>query len=449
MTQANTDLPGADTIVAAATPDGAGAVAVVRLSGPAAVAIGERLAGPMPAPRVAALRRFNDADGEPLDEGLVLRFEAPRSFTGEDVVELQGHGGPVVVTALVNAAVSCGARRAEPGEFSRRAFLNDRLDLAQAEAIADLVASGTSQAARAALRSMSGRFSDAVRELEAALTDLRVRVEAAIDFPDEGFDPLADTALTDRIAACDQRFDALLATARTGRLLADGLQVVIAGPPNAGKSSLLNRLSGEDSAIVTEIAGTTRDVLRERVDLDGLLVEFVDTAGLRDDPDRIEAEGIRRARRALEAADLALWITDGTAEVRDASPASLPATLARIHVVNKIDLTGEAAGQAGDTVRLSARTGHGLDSLKAAVKAAAGYRESAGGALSARQRHVEALERALRRFRAGVDALEQSAAGELLAEELRLAAAELGEITGRVSSDELLGRIFATFCIGK
>lgn len=298
-TPRDSGLYGHDTIVAAATPPGIGGVAVVRVSGPDAVRVAERMLGGLPAPRCAALRDFRDAQGDLLDRGIALWFPAPHSFTGEDVLELQGHGGPVVVAEIVAAVLALGARRAEPGEFSKRAFLNDRLDLAQAEAVADLVASGSSQAARAALRSLSGELSKSVDALASRLLELRMYVEAAIDFPEEEIDFLSDDALAARLRACEQEFRTLLERTAAGRVLADGYRLVIVGRPNAGKSSLLNRLAGQETAIVTEVAGTTRDVLRERINLHGLVVELVDTAGLRRDPDRIEAEGIRRAREAL------------------------------------------------------------------------------------------------------------------------------------------------------
>ena len=323
----------------------------------------------------------------------------------------------------------------------------------QAEAIADLIASGTRQAARAALRSLSGDFSLAVRELTEAITQLRLHVEAAIDFPQEEIDFLDDERLNERTAACAAQLAELLANAEAGRLLADGYQVVIAGAPNAGKSSLLNRLSGHDAAIVTDIAGTTRDVLREQVNLDGLPVEFVDTAGIRDEPDPIEAEGIRRARSRLDEADIALWVRDVTSTVGDdAVRDEIPADLQTIVVRNKIDLSGEAAGidpDQRDTVSISAKTGAGIEALKELIKAAAGYAAPAEGTFTARRRHVEALERTRRHFDAGVAALKTQRAGELFAEELRLAQRALGEITGEVTSDDLLGRIFGEFCIGK
>lgn len=442
-----------DTIVAAATPPGVGGVAIVRLSGPLARDIAEHIGGERPEPTRARLRTFRDARGRPIDRGLLLYFAAPKSFTGEAVLELHAHGGPTIVAALIDAALELGARRAEPGEFTRRAYLNGKIDLLQAEAVADLIESGTRQAARAALRSLSGEFSLAVHELAEALTQLRLYVEAAIDFPEEEIDFLDDDRLDARIEACTGQIRALLEKAQAGRLLSDGYQVVIAGRPNAGKSSLLNRLSGHDAAIVTDVAGTTRDALRERVSLDGLLVEFVDTAGLRERPDAIEAEGIRRARAALAEADAALWIVDTASEsVAGAVPEELPASLTTIVVRNKIDLSGEPAGlteAAGTVVNLSAKTGAGLDALKETIKRLAGYGESAAGTFSARRRHIEALERTRQRFDEGVRVLRAERAGELFAEELRLAQRALGEITGEVSSDDLLGRIFSEFCIGK
>lgn len=437
-----------DTIVAPATPAGSGGVAVVRLSGPAAGDIGSRIAGELPAPRHAALRRFVDAAGRPLDVGLALWMPGPNTFTGEDVFELHAHGSPVIVARLVAVAVACGARRAEPGEFSRRAFLNERLDLAQAEAIADLIASGSEQAARAALRTLTGDFSAAVDTLADELTSLRVYVEAAIDFPEEEIDFLSDADLATRIAGVRAAFDDLASAARAGRILNDGLQVVIVGRPNAGKSSLLNALAGQEAAIVTEVAGTTRDILRERIDIDGLLVELVDTAGLRDDPDRIEAEGIRRARDALARADVVLWISDATAKDPGVVTEPLPAVPV-LRVLNKIDLVDERQSTSGDTIRMSARTGQGLDDLRRHLLQLAGLTDPGEGAFTARQRHLDALAEARRHFDLGVRALETDRAGELLAEELRLAGDALGRIAGRMTSDDMLGRIFAEFCIGK
>lgn len=456
MTEAPRDpgLYGHDTIVAAATPPGIGGIAVVRLSGPDAARIAQVMLGGVPEPRHAALRDFRDSQGALLDRGIALWFPAPHSFTGEDVLELHGHGGPVVVAEIVAAALALGARRAAPGEFSKRAFLNDRLDLAQAEAIADLVASGSSQATRAALRSLSGEFSSAVDALAGRLLELRMYVEAAIDFPEEEVDFLSDDALAGILRACEQEFRSLLERATAGRVLADGYRLVIVGRPNAGKSSLLNRLAGQETAIVTEVAGTTRDILRERINLDGLVVELVDTAGLRSDPDRIEAEGIRRAREALASADAVLWIRDASATpVEGAAPdEALPEGIPVVLVENKVDLTGAAPGRIArepPAVAVSALTGAGLESLRALVQELAGYHDAGEGAFTARQRHIDAISRAFEHFRAGAQALERTRAGELLAEELRLAHDALGEVTGRVTTEDLLGRIFSEFCIGK
>jgi tRNA modification GTPase len=438
-----------DTIVAAATPPGVGGVGIVRVSGPDAERIARHMLGSLPEPRTATHRTFRGQQGQKLDTGLALYFPAPASFTGESVLELHGHGGPVVMSMLVAAAVALGARLAEPGEFTKRAFLNDKLDLAQAEAIADLIASGTTQAARAALRSLSGTFSEAVDALAEKLVRLRMHVEAAIDFPEEEIDFLSDSALLARLDECAAAFDELLSQASVGRVLRDGYRVVIVGRPNAGKSSLLNRLSGEDTAIVTEVAGTTRDVLREQINIDGLAVELVDTAGLRDDPDRVEEEGIRRAREALKTADAVLWIQDASEpagrQPEETLPAGIPITVVR----NKIDLSGDSAGGEANEVRLSAKTGEGIDALRRRLCALAGYQDLGEGAFTARQRHVDALNRAFGHFDAGRQALAAARAGELLAEELRLAQEALGQITGAVSSDDLLGRIFAEFCIGK
>jgi tRNA modification GTPase len=357
----------------------------------------------------------------------------------------------VLVAMLVAAAIELGARQAEPGEFSKRAFLNGRIDLAQAEAIADLVAAGSEQAARAALRSLDGEFSTAVHSLVDALTNTRLYVEAAIDFPEEEIDFLGDVELESRLDDCEGRFKALLRDARRGRLLRDGYQVVLVGRPNAGKSSLMNRLSGEETAIVTEIAGTTRDILRETLNIDGLLVELVDTAGLRDDPDRVEEEGIRRAREALGRADACLWVQDAAS---DAMPLDEPIPPgAKLTIVrNKIDLTGEAAGLVPGqppTIAVSAATGEGIEALRQHLKEQAGVGDLGEGVYTARRRHLDAIERARARFRAGREALTRARAGELLAEELRESQHALAEITGEFTPDDLLGRIFAEFCIGK
>lgn len=424
----------------------------MRISGPNAENIANGLLGELPPARVATHREFTDATGAPIDNGIVLYFPAPGSFTGENVVELHGHGGPVVVSLVVDAAVALGARIAEPGEFTKRAFLNDKMDLAQAEAVADLIGSGTEQAARAALRSLTGAFSERVSQVATEVERLRLFVEAAIDFPEEEVDFLSDEQLQSAIVAADESFEKLIAQASVGRVLRDGYRVVIIGKPNAGKSSLMNRLSGEDTAIVTEVAGTTRDILREQINIDGLAVELVDTAGLRNDPDRIEAEGIRRAREALQSADAVLWIQDATDSESGELNEELPRDIPIIVVRNKIDLTNERAGvDASDPqrVRLCAKSGDGLDELRTQIRRLAGYKDLGEQTVTARRRHVDAMRRAREHFLAGRKALAEERAGEVFAEELRLAHRALGEITGSTSSDDLLGMIFTEFCIGK
>jgi tRNA modification GTPase len=450
-----------DTIVAAATPSGRGGIGVVRISGPKAPELAAVLVGALPAPRHATLARFLDRQGEPIDTGLALFFPAPHSYTGEHVLELHGHGGPQVLQALIERALELGARRARPGEFTERAFLNDKLDLAQAEAVADLIDAGSREAARAALRSLRGEFSAMVRGLTEAVTDLRTYVEAAIDFPEEEIDFLDDAALSGRFRAVEEHFAAVQESARVGRLLHDGMTVVIAGRPNAGKSSLLNRLAGYDAAIVTDIPGTTRDVLRERIHLDGLPLHVLDTAGLREGGDTIETEGMRRARTEMQRADRVLFVIDAAAdpqgeafaEQRAQLPADVPVTL----VFNKCDLataqsakvTPLAHEQTPPRLELSALTGAGLPGLRAHLKACMGYQSVEAGAISARGRHLEALERARRHTAEAARQLRERRAGELVAEELRGAQQALGEITGEFTSEDLLGRIFAGFCIGK
>lgn len=448
-----------DTIVARATPPGRGGVAIVRLSGPAVPAIARQLLGRLPAARVATLCDFPDAAGEPIDTGIALYFPAPHSFTGEHVLELHGHGGPVVCDLLVERLLALGARLARPGEFSERAFLNDKLDLVQAEAIADLIDSGSRAAARAARRSMAGAFSARVMALNEQVTELRIYVEAAIDFPDEEIDILADAELRRRIDEAGAAFAAISEAARQGRLLRDGIHVVLAGRPNAGKSSLLNALAGYDAAIVTPVPGTTRDLVRESLDLDGLPVHIIDTAGLRESSDPVEAEGLRRTRAQLAGADHALLVIDAgepagpaLAELR----AELPETLAYTIVRNKVDLTGETPGPVPGLgpdepaqLNVSALTGAGLDALRALLARQVGYAGPAEGGITARRRHLDILARARSHFLAGAAALAEQQAGELLAEELREVQQALAEITGEFSSDDLLGRIFASFCIGK
>ena len=438
-----------DTIVAAATPAGKGGIGVVRVSGRNTECIARALLGSLPEPRHATHRVFREAQGEAIDAGIALYFPAPASFTGESVLELHGHGGPVVISMLVDAVVAQGARHAEPGEFSRRAFLNGKLDLAQAEAVVDLIGSGTERAARAALRSLTGEFSRAVQGLAGQLVRVRMYVEAAIDFPEEEIDFLSDDALRRRLEECEAAFGALLSQANQGRVLRDGFQLVIVGKPNAGKSSLLNLLSGQEAAIVTEVAGTTRDILRETINIDGLAVELVDTAGLREDPDRIEEEGIRRARKALGSADAVLWIQDAGEPLQQAIGEEVPEGAEVIVVRNKIDVTNDAPGLADNILYVSAKTGAGIDALQDRLRGAAGYRNLGEGAFTTRKRHVDALRRAAEHFAAGRRALEETKAGELLAEELRLSHQALATITGEVTADDLLGRIFSEFCIGK
>jgi len=444
------------TIAAIATAPGRGGIGVVRVSGQGCVAIAEALLGRVPAPRTAELHRFRDAAGEPIDEGIALYFPAPASFTGEDVLELQGHGGPVVMDLLLRRMLELGARVAEPGEFTQRAFLNDKLDLAQAEAVADLIDSGSAQAARAALRSLQGEFSSQVHDLAEAVLELRMWVEAAIDFPEEDVDFLGDRALDARLDFVRRRFAELAETARQGTLLRDGLTLVIAGRPNAGKSSLLNRLAGYDAAIVTPIPGTTRDVLRERIEIDGLPLHVLDTAGLRESPDEVEAEGIRRAHRELARADRVLFVVDASDPVAVAAIATdlaaLPTDAPRTVVLNKIDrIDGEPRIDPCEPAQLhlSAATGAGLDLLRQHLKGCVGFNATGAGALSARARHLDALRRARAHVEEAHRLLTERHAGELVAQELTDAQKQLGEITGEVSSDDLLGRIFSSFCIGK
>jgi tRNA modification GTPase len=451
-----------DTIVAAATPPGRGGIAIVRLSGADVPAIAVRLIGSLPTPRLATQAEFQGADRLGIDAGLALYFPAPHSYTGEHVLELHAHGGPVVVEALIERALQLGARRAAPGEFTQRAFLNGKLDLAQAEAVADLIDAASEAGARAALRSLQGEFSTQVRALGEALGALRVQIEAAIDFSDEDIETLGHAALRSALDAAAARLALLLAGGRRGRLLTEGLTVVIAGAPNAGKSTLLNRLAGHEAAIVTPIPGTTRDVLRERILIDGVPLQVLDTAGLRSETsDVIEAEGMRRATAAMTGADRVLFVVDASADRRAESfrqaqqrlPADVPVTL----VFNKIDLPG-AKVEVGDdstgagaaaVLRISARSGAGLEALRAHLIADAGSTDLSAGTVSARARHVDALRRCAACVAAATEELERGGGRELIAEELRRAQLALAEILGAQSSDELLGRIFSTFCIGK
>jgi tRNA modification GTPase len=446
-----------DTIVAAATPPGRGGIGIVRLSGPRVPEIAAVMLGELPAPRLATFARFLDARREPIDAGLALFFPAPRSYTGEHLLELHGHGGPLVMEALSARAVELGARRAHAGEFTQRAFLNDKMDLAQAEAIADLIDAGSHEALRAAMRSLQGEFSAMVRGLTEAVIDLRSYVEAAIDFPEEEVDFLTERALGERFAGLRAHFAAVLESARQGRLLHEGMTVVIAGRPNAGKSSLLNRLAGYAAAIVTPIPGTTRDVVRERIAIDGMPLHVLDTAGLRAGGDAVEEEGIRRAQAEMQRADRVLFVIDAAedpgaaawGEERARLPADVPVTL----VFNKCDLAVNFPG--ADTLTtpprlmLSALTGAGVDALRTHLKECMGYQTTEGGSISARRRHLESLARARGHAEEAARQLSERRAGELVAEELRAAQQALGEITGEVTTEDLLGRIFSGFCIGK
>lgn len=445
-----------ETIAAIATPPGRGGVGMVRVSGGLVQAIATGVLGDIPQPRHAALRIFRDANGDMLDGGLALYFPAPNSFTGEDVLELHGHGGPVVMDMLLARVLELGARTAEPGEFTQRAFLNDKIDLTQAEAIADLIDSGSSQAARAALRSLQGEFSVAIHSLTEAVTETRMHVEAAIDFPEEEVDFLADTVLHERIASAIDLCEQITARAQQGALLREGMTVVIAGRPNAGKSSLLNRLAGYDAAIVTDIPGTTRDVLRERIHIDGMPLHIADTAGLRDDADVVEAEGIRRARNEMTRADRILYVIDATRlldhESMRAELSALPAETPVTVVINKIDLANARSRYEQSQpprIQLSATTGEGVDLLREHLKECMGFQGAATGTISARRRHLDALNRADAHLHEAQRQLKDRRAGELMAEELRQAQQCLGEITGEFTPDDLLGRIFTSFCIGK
>ncbi len=450
-----------DTIAAVATAPGRGGIGIIRLSGPSARNIGERIAGSAMQPRHARFCTFRDLDGEAIDTGIALYFPGPHSFTGEDIVELQGHGGPVILDLVLRACLGAGARQARPGEFSERAYLNDKLDLAQAEAIADLINSTTEQAARNAHRSLQGEFSRLVNELVEGVTRLRIYVEAAIDFPEEEIDFLADGHVAGELGKLATQLGSVLASAQQGSLLQEGMKVVIAGRPNAGKSSLLNALAGQDTAIVTPVEGTTRDVLREHIQIDGMPLHVVDTAGLRDSADAVEQEGIRRAQTEIASADRVLLVLDMTRE-NLAAPASelwpreagiLSDTIPVTVIHNKCDLAGvpPALEQAGEhtVVRLSAKQGAGLDLLRQHLKHSMGYHAADSSNFSARRRHLQALQQAANFLDSGRRQLEEAGAGELLAEDLRACHDALGTITGKISSDELLGAIFSSFCIGK
>jgi len=432
-----------DTIAAIATPPGKGGVGVIRLSGPKSREIGEQLAGKTLQVRKAHYARFTDQSNDVIDTGLALFFAGPNSFTGEDVVEVQGHGGPVIQDLLLREVIRLGARQARAGEFSERAFLNDKIDLAQAEAIADVIDSATEQAAKGAMRSLQGEFSNKVNDLLKELIYLRMYVEAAIDFPDEEIDFLADDKVRNSIEALQISLADTITQAGQGAILRNGLRLVIAGKPNAGKSSLLNALAGHDAAIVTDVAGTTRDIVRETIDIDGLPVHIIDTAGLRDSDDIVEKIGIQRARKAIDEADHVLHIIDSS-DTSEGAP-EIDSTKTSL-VFNKVDLNSELSLNG---IMVSALTGLGLPELRDHIKNIAGYSQDNETVFTARRRHLSALASARDAVERGLEQLKTYNAGELLADELLQAQDSLNEITGEYSADDLLGEIFSGFCIGK
>ena len=437
-----------ETICAVATAPGRGGIGIVRVSGPLAPEVARKLTGTLPAPRYASFARFKAADGNVLDEGIALYFKAPDSFTGEDVLELQGHGGPVVLDMLLAAVIANGARVARPGEFSERAFLNGKLDLSQAEAVADLISATTEAAARSATRSLQGVLSTQVEVLARQLVELRAYIEAAIDFPDEELDLLNDTQLATRISSAKEALATLTRQAGRGVLLTEGCTVVLAGAPNAGKSSLLNHLSGTDSALITPVPGTTRDIIKESINIDGMPLQLLDTAGIRATDDLVESLGRERALAATTQADLVLLIVDSQ------NPDAVPEALSDLEgpvlrINNKIDLTDMPAGQISERmINVSAKTGAGIDALREAIKAAVGF-VSESSAFSARRRHIAALELTAEHLNAAESCIHELLALELAAEELRVAHHHLQTITGVFTTEDLLGEIFSTFCIGK
>lgn len=433
-----------ETIVAIATPPGKGGVGVIRISGAQARQLGEQICGRGLAERHAQYAIFKDQNQQTIDTGLAIYFAGPRSFTGEDIVELHGHGGPVIQDLLLANLVALGARQARAGEFSERAFLNDKLDLAQAEAIADLIDSSTAEAARGAVRSLQGLFSEKINELRKELIELRVFVEAAIDFPEEEIDFLADENIRRRIETLQSNLQATITQAGQGTILRNGLTIVLAGKPNVGKSSLLNALAGEQAAIVTDVPGTTRDTIRQTISLDGLPVHIIDTAGLRETQDQVEKIGVARAHQAMAAADHLLILVDASTMEMPVE-AQENATV----VVNKIDLISDQERSRLNHLQISVKTGEGLDALRSHLKSVAGYQADGETTFTARRRHLTALQSASSAVQRGLQQLQLNNAGELLADELRQAQNLLGEITGEFTADDLLGEIFAGFCIGK
>jgi len=450
-----------ETIVAQATAPGRGGIGILRVSGPLATEVAQAVLGKCPKPRMADYLPFKDADGTVLDQGIALYFKSPNSFTGEDVLELQGHGGQIVLDLLLKRILQIdGIRLARPGEFSEQAFLNDKLDLAQAEAIADLIDATSEQAARSALKSLQGEFSKKVNELVDSVIYLRTYVEASIDFPDEEIDFLADGKIEANLRGIINQLEDVRSEAKQGSILREGMKVVIAGRPNAGKSSLLNALAGREAAIVTDIAGTTRDVLREHIHIDGMPLHIIDTAGLRDATDEVERIGISRAWAEIEQADRIILMLDSSdpesadlSTVRSEFLAKLPTTLPITIVRNKIDLNGEQASESEQggyqIISLSAQTHDGIQLLRDHLKQAMGFQTGMEGGFLARRRHLDALEKAAEHLQIGLVQLTEFHAGELLAEELRLVQTYLSEITGEFTSDDLLGNIFSSFCIGK
>jgi len=442
-----------DTIVAIATPPGNGGVGILRLSGKQAKAIAEQLTKKNLQVRHAHFAYFYEADNSIIDSGIALYFANPASFTGEDTVEIQGHGGAVILDMLLKRLLSLGCRLANPGEFSERAYLNGKLDLAQAEAIADLITSSTEQSARSAQKSMQGVFSNKINELVEELIELRIYVEAAIDFVDEEIDFLTDGVVENRVLRLLDSVQTTRATAQQGQLLRDGMTVVLAGKPNAGKSSLLNELAGHDAAIVTEVAGTTRDVLKERIQIEGMPLHIIDTAGLRESENIVEQEGIRRAHAELQKADKILLLIDANDSEADSILPTLPKNISVTKVYNKIDLLNIPAeiieNEHGTQIYLSIKQGIGIDLLKQHLKKSVGFDSSADNVFIARRRHIDALEQATEFIQNALHQLQENQAGELVAEDLRQAQNYLSEITGEFTSDELLGKIFSSFCIGK
>ena len=440
-----------DTITAIATAPGQGGVGIVRVSGNLSLHIAEQLIGKVPSARFAHYTAFKNENNDTMDNGIALYFEGPNSFTGEDVLELQAHGGPVVLDIILKRVLSLGARPAKAGEFSERAFLNDKIDLAQAEAIADLIAADSEQAARAAVRSMQGEFSSVIHQLVEELTQLRIHVESALDFPEEEIDFLADATISNKLKNVQQKLQDVKISAQQGRLLKEGMTVVIAGKPNAGKSSLLNKLAGQDTAIVTDIPGTTRDVLREHIQIDGLPLHIIDTAGLRESDDVVEQEGVKRAREMIEKSDRVLFMVDNNDDDKSMLD-SLPKHVGKTIIYNKIDKenrTAEIIEEETTEIFLSAKTGDGIELLKQHLKNCMGYQQKNEGQFIARRRHLDAIDTAEEHLLIADKNLHVLQAGELLAEELRFAQEALASITGEFSSDDLLGRIFSDFCIGK